>query len=177
MGESEQKQLGSSCLQEENCSFHKSWMYMHFSRAIARAGAFEQHHTDAKCWASPQDVQMQQPKVAEELKEEQELRDLNPEARNRSQTGWDSLEVSSWLFPASLCRLFTANIRRDGKKRMGIAEPGARKRTTLSCQKAAFTLLFQVSKAQSGEIATTWVKDGYTASLYFKRSMQPLYNF
>jgi len=53
--------------------------------------------------------------VAAELKGRQELRDFNSEARNRSQTGWEGLEVSSWLFPASPCGLFTANIPGDEK--------------------------------------------------------------
>lgn len=59
-----------------------------------------------RSWPS---VQMQQPNMAAELKEEQELWDLKPEARNRNETGWEGLGVSNQLFPAFPCSLFTAN--------------------------------------------------------------------
>lgn len=62
---------------------------------------------------------MRQPNTAEELKEGQELRDLNPEDRNTSQIGWEGLEVSSRLLPASPYSVFTANAAEGGK--MGIA--------------------------------------------------------
>lgn len=93
IGGSEQKSLGSSSLQDGNCDFHKSWMYVHFSWALALAGTFEQCHMYGRCWLSPRSVRMRQSNVAEELKEGQELQDLNPEARNRSQIGWEGLEV------------------------------------------------------------------------------------
>lgn len=63
---------------------------------------------------------MRQPNTAEELKEGQELQDLNPEDRNASQIGWEGLAVSSRLLPASPYSLFTANAAEGGKK-MGIA--------------------------------------------------------
>lgn len=121
---------------------------MHFNWGFALAGTFAPCHVYGRCWPRPRSVQMRQPNTAEELKEGQNLWDPNPEDRNASQTGWEGLEVSSRLLPASPYSLFTTNAAKGGKK-MGIAGSSARKKRASSCQKAAFTLLFQINKANN----------------------------
>lgn len=115
--------------------------------------------------------------MAKELKEEQKLQEL--EARNLSQTGWERSEVSTGLFPASPCSLSTANVA-GGRKKMGIAGSGARRKRASSCQEAAFTLcsfrfirLTMALTTRSGDVASTWVRDGYFPPSLFNRSTQP----
>lgn len=79
--------------------------------------------------------------MADELKKGQKLQDMKPEARNVSETGWEGFDSSRGLFSASLYSLFPASALMDGK-RTGSAGCDARKKTVLSCQKAALMMLF-----------------------------------